>query len=278
MKHRHIALALAGLLAFASSTAGPARSHRPGKVHGMKLVWSEEGAGDAGSAPNADLWGVRETDQWQPAGELQAYTRNAANAYYDGQGRLVIKAIKEAAPGGKTYTSARLSSRHAAQPQLWVHGLFEARIKVPDGVGIWPAWWLLGQDNLYGWPYCGEIDIMEAPASAATLGQIHQGTHSPHAATGADVGAGVAPSAGSWGADFHTYTVDWRHGSVEFYIDHRSTGKVTQAQVEAAGGVWVFDHRPQSPILNLAVGGWAGTPDPVWTSQTMLVDWVRIYQ
>lgn len=274
--NRIVGAVMALVLTITGLASGTESGKRKG--NGMNLVWAEEGFGDAGTAPRADLWGVRVTDQWQNAAELQAYTRSLTNAFYDGSGHLIVKAIREAAPGGKAYSSAKLSSRHAATPQLWLYGLFEARIKVPTGVGAWPAFWLLGQDNPYGWPYCGEIDVMEAPASSATLNQVHQGTHSPHASNGNDVAVGVPFTVGSWGADYHTYSINWRPGEIEFFIDHHSTGKVTRAQVEAAGGSWVFDHRPQSPIINLAVGGWAGTPDPAWTTQTMSVDWVRIYQ
>jgi beta-glucanase (GH16 family) len=257
--------------------SAPAQTGVGRKGNGMKLVWAEQGIGDTGTPPNPDLWGLRVTDQWQNSSELQAYTQSLTNAYYDGSGHLIIKAVKETV-AGKGYSSAKLDIRHSAQPKLWLYGLFEARIKVPTGTGAFPAFWLLGEDNLYGWPYCGEIDVMEAPASSSTAGQLHQGTHSPGASNGSDVTVGVPYSVGSWGADYHTYSINWQPGEIEFFIDHKSTGKVTRAQVEAAGGAWVFDHRPQSPILNLAVGGWAGTPDPAWTTQTMTIDWVRIYQ
>jgi len=263
---------LAYIIAIVLAALGLSPIHPPErKVNAMKLAWSDEGIGDANTSPNPALWERRITDQWQPAGELQAYTANVANAYYDGTGRLIIKAIKEPM-AGKAYSSSRLRS-----PALWMYGLFEARIKVPNGTGIWPAWWLLGQDNPYGWPYCGEIDIMEAPASAATVNQAHQGTHSP-GPNGENIAVGVPFSVGDWAQDYHTYSINWQPGSIEFFIDHKSKGKVTRAMVETAGGLWVFDHRPQSPILNLAVGGWAGTPDPAWSSQTMAIDWVRIYQ
>ncbi len=167
--------------------------------------------------------------------------------------------------------------RHSLRPQLFHCGLFEARIKVPTGTGVWPAFWLLGEDDRYGWPACGEIDIMEAPASAATRGQVHQGTHSPSRDGTGDVGVGVAPSAGDWGRAFHTYAVAWAAGELRFFIDGRLTGIVNEQDVEARGGAWPFDDRPQSPIINLAVGGWAGVPDDTWAEQSMLVEWVRVY-
>lgn len=241
----------------------------------MRLVWGDECDGAAGTPPDPDLWGVRETDEWQPAGELQTYTRDPANAYHDGRGHLVIRALREAGDG-RRHTSARLSARHSRRPREFHYGRFEARIAIPTGTGLWPAWWLLGPDDRYGWPDCGEIDVMEAPSSPATRGQIHQGTHSPSATSTATVGVGVAPTAGDW-AGFHTYTVAWEPGRVAFFIDAFPTGVVTRVDVESKGGVWVFDDRPQAPILNLAVGGWAGEPDGSWSSGSMLVDRVRVY-
>ena len=247
-------------------------------------VWADECDGAAGSPPRADLWGPRRTDRWQPANELQRYTDDPANACYDGHGHLVLRAVHTA--GG--YTSARLSARHSTSPKLFRYGLFAARIKVPTGAGAWPAWWLLGEDDRYGWPGCGEIDIMEAPCAPATAGQIHQGTHSPAAAGGAgasqhstggdhEVSVGVPHSTGEWGGGFHVYALDWRPGRLAFSIDGRQTGEVTREQVESRGGDWPFERRPQSPVVNVAVGGWAGRPDG-WTEQSMVVDWVRAYE
>jgi len=249
-----------------------------------RLVWADECDGAAGSPPRADVWGPRRTDRWQPANELQRYTDDPANACYDGHGHLVLRAVRAA--GG--YTSARLSARHSTSPKLFRYGLFAARIKVPTGAGAWPAWWLLGEDDRYGWPGCGEIDIMEAPCAPATAGQIHQGTHSPAAAGGAgasqhstggdhEVSVGVPHSTGEWGGGFHVYALDWRPGRLAFSIDGRQTGEVTREQVESRGGDWPFERRPQSPVVNVAVGGWAGRPDG-WTEQSMVVDWVRAYE
>src|SRR5262245_53702081 len=116
----------------------------------MDLVWADECDAESGTAPDHGLWGLRETDRWQPPAELQTYTADLANAHYDGQGHLAIVAIRD--PAGRRWTSARLSARHARQLWLFHYGRFEARIRVPTGRGIWPAWWLLGQDDRYGWP------------------------------------------------------------------------------------------------------------------------------
>src|SRR5262249_16842539 len=94
---------------------------------------------------------------------------------------------------------------------------------------------------------------------------------------GTAVSVGVVPSLGDWGADLHAYGIGWPPGRIEFFIDDRPTGAVARADVEAVDGWWPFDERPQSPILSLAVGGWAGDPDGTWSRQSMLVDWARIY-
>lgn len=255
----------------------------------VKLIWADECSGAAGAPPDPALWGVRETDRWQPAGEAQTYTRDPANAHYDGDGHLVIRAARQDR-AGRRYTSGRLSARHSTSGSLFRYGRFAARMRVPTAPGVWPAFWLLGEDDRYGWPGCGEIDIMEAPASAGTTGQIHQGVHCPPAGGGAGAGAatagaaapgavsvGVPPSTGEWGTGFHTYAARWTPGRIEFLIDDRPTGSVDAAQVRAAAGTWPFDDRPQSPIVNLAVGGWAGEPDGTWSEQLMLIEWVRVY-
>jgi beta-glucanase (GH16 family) len=240
----------------------------------MGLVWADECTGTAGAPPDPGLWGWHPTDAWQHADELQTYTDDPVNAHYDGRGDLVITAIRQ---GGDRYTSARLNARRSVRPGVFRYGYFEARLHVPVGGGVLPAWWLLGPDDVYGWPQCGEIDVMEAPASPQTKGQVHQGSHSPPADDGDAVGVGVAPSTGDWGGSFHVYGMHWTPGRLEFFIDSVSTGRVTRGDVESRGGRWVFDDHGQSPMLTLAVGGWAGRPDEGWTRQSMIVDWVRIH-
>lgn len=238
-------------------------------------IWSDEFDGAEGEPPDPSRWGLVETDHWQPPSELQTYTGSPTNAYHDGQGHLVIAARRQE----NGVTSARLSARHAPARHLFQYGRFEARLRVSDAEGTWPAWWLLGEDDRFGWPDCGEIDILEAPCGPGTAGQVHQGTHSPRigGAPSADaVGVGVAPTEGRWAQSFHRYAVLWRPSVIRFFIDDMSTGQVTRDDVETAGGVWRFDERRLSPILNLAVGGWAGRPGP-WSRAELVVDWVRIW-
>jgi beta-glucanase (GH16 family) len=105
---------------------------------------------------------------------------------------------------------------------------FEASIWVPDGIGLWPAWWLLGPDETCGWPECGEID---------------QGVHSAHHSDRRDVAVGVLPTAGNWHSAFHRYAMEWRPHRIDFFIDQIHTGVVTQNDVEDLGGTWPFASR-----------------------------------
>ena len=127
------------------------------------LVWSDEFDGPAGSAPNSSKWGYDIGGGGWGNKELETYTNRTQNASLDGDGNLVIKVIKETFTGPdritREYTSARLLTKGKFEQR---YGRFEARMKLPFGQGIWPAFWMLGNDiDTVGWPRCGEIDIME---------------------------------------------------------------------------------------------------------------------
>lgn len=276
---RIVALIVAGLLTAAPAVAVPSTPERtrpapppvagPTPDHGRErpssddressMIFDAEFTGAAGSAPNSALWWLKLTDEWQPAPELQTYTADPANAHLDGAGHLAITALAR----GDGWTSARLHSRAFVQ-----YGRIEARIKAPTAAGVWPAFWLLGDDSVVGWPACGEIDVMEAPAAEG--GRVFAGTHQP-----GDGGQLVDPLQLADPGGWHTYAVDWRPGRIDFYTDDQPRGTVTRAAIEATGGVWPFDSTPQQIILNVAVGGWGGTPG-AWSSQTMLIDYVRV--
>src|SRR5215470_18241893 len=127
------------------------------------LVWSDEFDGPAGSVPDSTKWGYDIGGNGWGNNELESYTDRTQNAYLDGSGNLVIKVINENFTGRdgiqRNYTSARLLTKGKFEQK---YGRFEARIKIPFGQGIWPAFWMLGNDiSQVGWPTCGEIDIME---------------------------------------------------------------------------------------------------------------------
>jgi beta-glucanase (GH16 family) len=246
----------------------------------VRLTWADEFTGPLGSAPDATKWGA---STWTPSADLQAYTADPANVFLDGtaEGHLVLKMIRQVS-GTKQYTSARIMSRNGTgRPLVSPGSLVAARIKMPTGAGAWPAFWLVGDDNLAesAWPRCGEIDVVEATTAPGLAGQAHQGTHSPNVTSpSADVAVGVTPTVGDWGSAFHVYSCLWLPDEVRFFVDERRTGVVTRDQVNAAGGVWQLDHRALSVVLNVAVGGWGGgTPDPAIAEQSMLVDWMRVY-
>ena len=155
------------------------------------------------------------------------------------------------------------------------NGRFEARIRLPRGQGIWPAFWLLGADiDEVGWPACGEIDVMEYKGQEPSV--VHGSLHGPGYSAGQAVTRRYYLQDGTFDADFHVFTVEWREGAIDWYVDGTLYQTVGPGDVT---GEWVFDH-PFFILLNVAVGGgFVGPPDASTTfPQTMLVDWVRVYE
>ena len=176
----------------------------------------------------------------------------------------------------RNYTSARMKTQGLFSQ---AYGRFEARIKIPAGQGMWPAFWMLGNNiSSIGWPKCGEIDIMENIGKEP--GTVHGSLHGPSTtAPTSDASAPFSLPAGqNFAADFHLYAVEWEPGTVRFYVDSNLYGTFNQSQWPA-GGTWTFDH-PFFLILNVAVGGdWPGPPDASTVfPQQMLVDYVRVYR
>ena len=243
------------------------------------LVWSDEFTGPADSAPNPSKW-VRETGGtgWGNR-ELQYYTDNNANSMLDGDGNLVITATKENPSGYGCwyglceYTSAKLST---AGTFAHTYGRFEARIKLPRGQGLWPAFWMLGDNNgSVGWPESGEIDVMENVGSEPD--RVQGALHGPGYSAGNRLfGHYSLPGGRAFADDFHTFAVDWRPGSVAFSVDGSQYACYTRADTH--GHRWVYD-RPFFLLLNVAVGGDApGVPDKSTSfPQRMIVDYLRVY-
>jgi beta-glucanase (GH16 family) len=247
---------------------------------GWTLVWSDEFNLADGSAVDGTKW-TEETgnDGWSSNHEREYYTPGTANAVIQG-GSLVITAKSDGASaytcqyGTCEYTSARMNTSGKFQQ---AYGRFESRIKLPTGQGVWPAFWILG-DNIgsVGWPQCGEQDIMENIGStpATNYGSLH----GPGYSGGQDLtGSYSLTDGGTLSSDFHVYAVEWETNVVRFYFDGVNYETRTPADVPA-GDVWVYDH-PFFVILNLAIGGyWPGDPDNTTTfPQTMEVDYVRVY-
>jgi beta-glucanase (GH16 family) len=241
------------------------------------LTWSDEFNAAAGTPPDQSKWKYDIGGSGWGNNELEYYTSSTSNSAHNGQGQLVITARRENPAnyqchyGYCQYTSARLLT---AGKFTQTYGRFEASIKIPRGQGLWPAFWMLG-DNIgsVGWPQSGEIDIMENIGREPYT--VHGTIHGPGYSGGA--GPSSARSIGSPLADaFHTYTVDWEPGAITWYLDGVQYGRKTTADI--GGNQWVFDH-PFFMIMNVAVGGsWPGNPDGTTQfPQTMLIDWVRVY-
>ncbi|MGD0839257.1 MAG: family 16 glycosylhydrolase [Polyangia bacterium] len=243
---------------------------------GYQLVWSDEFDGPAGSAVDATKW-VFDTGNgsggWGNS-ELEYYRDGAANAALDGNGNLVITAKLESYDGF-SYTSARLKTQGLAS---WTYGHIEARIELPYGQGLWPAFWMLGNDiSSDVWPSCGEIDIMENVGKEPSIN--HGSLHMPEVGTASDdeLTCSVTLESGKLSGGFHVYAVDWSPSAIQFSFD----GNVyeTQTPASATGRVWEFD-QPFFILLNVAVGGnFPGAPDSTTVfPQTMTVDYVRVCQ
>ncbi|MGW1884930.1 ricin-type beta-trefoil lectin domain protein [Streptomyces sp. NPDC001970] len=271
---RAIALTVAALTAALSwapsSTAAPTPTIQA-------VNFEDNFDGPAGAAVDGSKWQI-ETGDNVANHERQYYTAGNANAALNGQGQLVITARREN-PGNYPcwygrceYTSARLNT---AGRFTQTYGHVEARMKVPRGQGMWPAFWMLGSDiGDVGWPNSGEIDIMENVGFEP--GTVHGTLHGPGYFGSGGIGAAYSLPGGQAFADaFHTFAVDWTPDSITWSVD----GNVYQRRTPAdlGGRQWVFN-KPFFLILNLAVGGyWPGDPDGSTVfPQQLVVDYVRV--
>jgi beta-glucanase (GH16 family) len=236
-----------------------------------KLVWGDEFDGPANSPPDPSKWTYDLGAGGFGNNELETYTSSTENVSLDGNGNLVIRA-QRSAPG---YTSARLKTQGRF---AITYGKIEARIRIPYGQGIWPAFWMLGSDiGTVGWPKCGELDVMENIGREPSA--VHGTVHGPGYSGSAGITASyVLPDGQKFSDAFHTFSVAWTPDSVEFSVDGVSYSKVILASLPL-GTQWVFN-KPFFILLNLAVGGnWPGFPDHSTAfPQLMTVDYVRVHQ
>jgi beta-glucanase (GH16 family) len=264
------------LAVFSFSDKPLAQVTQPDSAH-WKLVWQDEFNGP--DAPvNKAKWTAAVGGNGWGNHELQYYTDRRDNAFQS-KDSLVIQVLKEHYTGAdnvsREYTSARLITKNTFTA---TYGRFEARIKLPRGQGIWPAFWLLGHDiDKVGWPRCGEIDIMELIGKEPST--IYGTIHGP----GYSGGHGLSSSYSlknnePFADDFHVYAVEWELNVIRFYCDGVLYMTRTPADLPA-GTTWVYN-RPFFILINVAVGGnWPGSPDATTMfPQTMLVDYVRVYQ
>ncbi len=240
-----------------------------------KLVWSDEFNGPANALPDSSKWGYDLGGGGFGNNELETYTNSPNNVSTDGNGNLVIHVLN---PAQGQYTSSRIKTQGKF---AIAYGKIEARIQIPYGQGIWPAFWMLGANiDTVGWPTSGEIDIMENIGKEPNM--VHGTVHGPGYSGSNGIGkAYTLPGGGRFADDFHIYSVEWTPTSVEFFVDGNSYHKVTP-QTIPAGTKWVYN-TPFFLLLNVAVGGgWPGYPSTDASvspyPQTMTVDYVRVYR
>jgi beta-glucanase (GH16 family) len=255
------------LIAAAMCNRPTSATSQPPQAHAVPAPsWSDEFDGPRNAPPDPGRWTYDIGASGWGNRELQTYTASAQNVHLDGQGHLVIH-VESTASG---FTSARLKTKGLFAAQF---GRVEARIKLPSGQGIWPAFWMLGIDGRT-WPDCGEIDVMENIGREPDA--VHGTVHGPGYSGAKGITATFAlPNHHRFADDFHTFTIQWAPQTISFYVDDVRYHTVTPASLPA-GAPWVFDH-PFFLLLNVAVGGnFPGAPDATTQfPQEMLVDYVR---
>jgi beta-glucanase (GH16 family) len=256
-----------------TSSAESESQYDPGQ--GWTLDWADEFEGDSLDASN---WNRQVVDAGQFNEEWQRYTDNSVNSYVE-DGNLVIKAIHEGDTHGMNeYTSARLNT---ANKQDWKYGKIAARIKLPYGQGIWPAFWMLGAniDENGGdtpWPQSGEIDILELYGTeddSVVEANLHYADEDgEHAQMGA---VAYELENGRFADNFHVFELEWDENEIKWFVD----GEQYASQSITSDELSEF-HKEFFLLLNIAVGGtWAGRPDESTDfPQYMYVDWVRVYK
>lgn len=256
----------------------------------LKLLWSDEFNGKKGSLPSAKTWSREIGGGGWGNSERQYYTDKAANAAMDGAGRLVITANRISndyaeqvgdVPGTEDilnrcsecqFTSARMKT---ARNIGFMYGRIEAKMKLPAGVGTWPAFWMLGADSIDGvpWPECGEIDIMEYRGDVSD--QATSAIHGPTTPSGSGLGTRFL-NPGPLSDGYHIYAIEWKKNSIDFIVDGRVNATITSQDTGSRG--WVFNQK-FFIILNLAMGGtYAGEYiDPTLNQAQLNIDYIRFY-
>lgn len=275
-----LAVGLAASLSWTTMNAGMAAdeaSPAPKSARPAAVVFEDNFDGAAGSAVDGNKWQIETGDNVNNH-ERQWYTPGNDNAALDGNGNLVITAKKENPGnyqcwyGACEYTSSRLNTSGKFSAE---YGHVEARMKVPRGQGMWPAFWMLG-DNMgdVGWPAAGEIDVMENVGKEPST--VHGTLHGPGYSGEGGIGEAYSlPNGEAFADKFHTFAIDWSPDSIKWSVD----GNVFQTRTPAdlGGKEWVYN-KPFFLILNLAVGGyWPGDPDgDTKFPSELVVDYVRV--
>jgi beta-glucanase (GH16 family) len=291
-----LALPVAWILGFTVVKAAEAQT-------GWKPVWSDEFDGPAGATPDPANWKFEAGPGRFVGGNQEAETycayksdnapcqQNAPNAYLDGKGHLVIKAIKTdqtlAIPGknfsSPVYTSARIDSLKSFR-----YGRIEANILVPTGQGVWPSFWALGvHDSTMNWPQIGEMDIMEVwnpqPGTTTINPYMNHGsTHGPMQPGAKDAYVdltGTYSFSRPMQEELHQFAIEWSPGEIDFYCDGNLYSRQSPGDLYDKK-VWEMDNGPFYLLLNLAMGGdFFGYPNAATPqTPTMRVDYVRVYE
>jgi len=269
-----LATALAGSLSCAPASE-PVVVAPP---EGWQLVWDEPFDGPEGAPPDPARWTYDTGGHGWGNQQLEYNTNRSANVALDGQGHLLITARRQSI-GGNAYTSGRIKTLGLFAQR---YGRVEARLKLPAGQGLWPAFWMLGADfPTAGWPDCGEIDILEARGqdTSVLLGSVHGPGYSGGEAIShryrlseAEVAAGRLDEA------FHDVAVEWDPARIVYLFDGRAYATISADDVLSRGR-WVFD-KPYFLLLNLAVGGnFVGPPNEETAfPASLVVDHVRVWE
>lgn len=233
------------------------------------LVFQDEF--NTNGAPDAAFWNydIGTGQNGWGNNELQYYTDRPENIFIQ-DGMLNIVANAESYMGSN-FTSARITTKSKVEQK---YGRFEARMKLPWGQGLWPAFWLLGNDiDSVGWPQCGEIDVMEYRGQNPTI--VHGSVHGPGYNAGLAITKSYDLNNDRFDSGFHIFGIEWGPEYINFYVDDVLYNQITPSDVT---GEWVYD-KPFYILMNLAVGGsFVGSPNAQTVfPQTMMVDYVRVY-
>lgn len=242
------------------------------KVPKCELVWSEEFNYEG--PPNSSIWNfdIKGNDWGWGNNELQWYTDSSEQNAFVNQGTLKIVAKKDSV-GGKGYTSARLNTHHKVS---FNYGRLEIRAKLPQGRGIWPAIWMLGNNiDTIGWPKCGEIDIMEYVGYEpdSIYATIHSESYN-HLKNTEKMKSLFIDNP----QDFNIYAIEWSKDKIDFYCNDILYNTIINENMSE--NEWPFD-KGFYLLLNVAVGGnWGGKygVDPSIFPAIMEVDYVRLYK
>ena len=243
---------------------------------GYNLVWEDEFDGASGEPVNPEFWSYDigtgpNGDGW--GNNQQEYnTDRPENVKLNGNGELVIRAVREEYEG-MNYTSGRIKTTDKFEH---TYGRFEARIQIPEGQGLWPAFWLLGASYETDiWPSCGEIDIMEFQGSQPE--RLIGSLHGPGYSGGSPLSNSYRIPEGSFADDFHVFSVDWDPEQITWYVDDVRFHSVGRGDLPE-NSAWVFD-QPFFIILNLAVGGnFVASPLTTSFPGLLTVDYVKVYE